>query len=269
VATPTLNLDQIGFETRGLDSGRELSGVISARARIEESGTMAAEGRASLAPRSSPSTSGLSVPLRPVQAYLDTFIRLDIVAATRISPEARGRSHEGRSVHLLAARRWPRPRSGGGRFGFRGTSSVWRMRSESAELDLGPDRFRLHSLSIARLRRRLRSAPSLAQPLPHLPGARAAPKGTEVKAVPFTIDKIAFGGGTHALRGSHGPAPYVTRIDGIAGELANLSSDPKAEAHIQLAGKADGTAPIKVDARLRPATRSPTAFSPSRSPATR
>jgi hypothetical protein len=258
---PTLHLDEIGFETQGLASDRPLSGVVQARARVEESGAMEAEGRASLAPTFVDlAVRAKAVPLRPVQAYLDTFIKLDFV---RGNADLAGRLKAGVTnagqltfslradgrVHELAA-----ADSASGDDFLR----VANAEVKGAELDLGPDRFRLRSLSLTRPSATVALGTDASLNLFRIfPALVPPPKGTVTKAVPFKIDKIRIRGGKMRFVDRTVKPAYVTRVDSIAGELLNLSSDPKDEAHFVLAGKGDGTAPIKVDARLRPADKEP------------
>src|SRR4029434_571479 len=103
---PTLDFDQVGSETHGLDSDRELSGVITARARLEETGTLTAEGHASIGPTFVDlAVNADHIPLRPVQAYIDTFVRLDIVRGNAdLNGRLQAGVHEdGRLTFLLKA----------------------------------------------------------------------------------------------------------------------------------------------------------------------
>ncbi|HET9325832.1 MAG TPA: DUF748 domain-containing protein [Candidatus Eisenbacteria bacterium] len=258
---PTLSFDQMGFETRGLDSGRELSGAIRARARVEESGTLEAEGHASLFPTFVDlGVRAQAVPLRPVQAYLDTFIRLDIVRgnADLVGRLKAGATQDGRLTFSLRAdgrvRELAAADSASGDDFLRVAEAV----VKGAELDLGPDRFRMKSLALARPSATVALGSDASLNLFRIfPSLVPPAKGTVTKAVPFRIDRIGIKNGRMRFVDHTVAPPYVTRVERISGELLGLSSDPKDEAHFVLAGKADGTAPIKVDARLRPADKEP------------
>ena len=261
---PTLDFTDLAFETRDLDSARPLSGQISARSKIAETGTLAAEGHASLAPLFVDlAIHAQRVPLRPVQAYIDSFIKLDIV---RGNADLDGRLKAGGT-------------SGGQlTFSLRADGQVHRLvaadsasgadflrlaeaKVKGVELDFVPDRFRLRSLDLVRPEATVALGTDASLNLFRIfPALVPPPPGQVTKAVPFSIDRIGVRHGTmHFLDHTVKP-PYASSIDSIQGTIENLSSSPAAEAHVTLTGRANGTGGVKLDARLRPADKEPYAI---------
>jgi hypothetical protein len=261
---PTLDLDQIGFETHDLDSSKPLNGTISAGARFEETGTLTAEGRVSIAPTFVDlNLRAQRIPLRPVQAYLDPFIKLDIV---RGNADLAGRMEmgipengqltfrlraDGRVRELAAA-----DSASGGDF-LRLKDAV----VKGIDMQMNPDRFRLRSVDLTRPLATVALGTDASLNLFRIfPAMVPPPPGTEVKPVPFHIESIKLRQGTMRFVDRTVTPPYVTRIDSIAGEMTNLASDSTVETRIALTGKGDGTSPIGLDARLRPMAHLPYAI---------
>lgn len=258
---PTLDFDQIGFETHDLDSAKPLNGTIQAGARLEETGTLTAQGRVSIVPTFVDlGVKAQKLPLRPVQAYIDTFIKLDIV---RGNADLTGRLQSGidsAGVMTFRLRADGRVRelaaadSASGDDFLRLSDAV----VKGVEMDLGPDRFRLRSLDLARPQATVALGTDASLNLFRIfPALVPPPPGTTVKPVPFQIDQIRLRNGTMRFVDKTVDPRYVTRVDSIRGEMTNLSSDSTAEARVALTGKADGTAPIAIDARMRPAAKLP------------
>jgi hypothetical protein len=258
---PSLDFDELGFEARGLDSGRDLSGLVSARTRMEGTGTLGAEGHASLAPTFVDlAIHAERVPLRPVQAYLDTFIKLDVVRGTADlqGHMQAGLQDDGQLTFKLRADGRVRDLAAADSASGADFLRVKEADVKGIEMDMGPDRFQLRSLQLTRPSATVALGTDASLNLFRIfPSLVPPPPGTEVKSVPFQIDRIRVRNGTMRFVDQTIAPPYVTRVDSIAGEIANLSSSPTAEAHITLAGKADGNAPAKLDARLRPADKEP------------
>lgn len=260
---PQLDFDELGFETRGLDSGRDLSGAVSAHARMEGTGTLAAEGHASLAPAFVDlDIQAERVPLRPVQAYLDTFIRLDIV---RGNADLKGKmqmgiTNDGALTFRLAAD--GRIRELAAADSASGGDFLRIAAGEAKGIDVGlvPDHFRLRSLDLSRPTATVALGTDASLNLFRIFPALVPIPGDTTRPVPFHIDRIRVRNGMMRFVDRTVAPPYVTRVDSVRGEITDLASDPKTEAHIALTGKADGVAPMKVDARLRPADKEPYAI---------
>ena len=260
---PTLNLDEIGFETRGLDSGKQLSGALSAKARFEETGHLTADGHASILPTFVDlAIHAEKVPLRPVQAYIDTFIRLDIVRGTAdlagrmqlgvgsdnamtFSLRADGKAHD-----VVAA-----DSASGDDFLRVATADA-----KGIDLSFKPDHFRLRSLDLDRASATVALGTDASLNLFRIFPALVPTPGDTGKAVPFVIDRIGIRKSTMRFLDHTVEPPFESRVDSIQGQIVNLSSSPKDEAHVTLNGRVNGTATAKVDARMRPADKEPYAI---------
>jgi hypothetical protein len=257
----SLDLDSVRFEVKDVDNGRDLSGKLAASFLLEHSGRVEAAGSVGILPvRTDLAIKGDAIPLRPLQAYVDTFIKLDIV---------RGKGGlDGR----MAMNELP-----GGAFSFRfagdarlddvvaADSAAGRdflrfdsVRLRRAEMVLGPDHMRLGLVDVGKPTATIALGSDASLNLFRIfPSLVPPPPGTEVPATPFTIDTIRVRDGTLYFADRSVQPPFRCGFTAIHGHIANLSSDPKAEATIALRGRSGGAGPLAIDARLRPADKEP------------
>ena len=256
-----LDMDQVGLEVKGVDNGRDLAGSLAASLRLEGSGRVEASGKVAILPvRTDLALRGSAIPLRPLQAYVDTFIKLDIVRGTGDVDGRMGINE--------------RP---GGVFAFRYAGSArmndvvatdpaagedflrfQSVRMSRVLMELGPDRMRLGDVDVASPKATIALGTDASLNLFRIfPSLKPPPPGVVVPVTPFTIDRIQVRDGTLAFVDQTIQPAFQSSFSAVNGEITNLSSDPAAEAHIQLEGRSGGAGPLKIAARLRPADKEP------------
>ena len=256
-----LDMDQVAIEVKGVDNGRDLSGSLAASLRLEGSGRVEASGKVAILPvRTDLMLKGSAIPLRPLQAYVDTFIKLDIVRGT------------GQLEGQMGINELP-----GGAFSFRfaGNARIddvvatdpaagedfLRFQSvhlSRALMELGPDRMTLGMVEVHVPKATIAMGTDASLNLFRIfPALKPPPPGTVVPVTPFAIDRIRVQDGTLNFVDQTIQPAFHAGFSAINGEITHLSTDSTREAQITLEGRSAGAGPLHITARLRPAATEP------------
>lgn len=257
-----LDLDNIAIAVDGVSENLKAPLPLKASADVRSGGRLELVGTLTPADAAADLKIKLSdLALKAAQPYVSKFAALDLAsghvsAVGRVSRDAKGSGYRGSlGVHEL-------------RLNEAGTKNVflaWKaLSSDDVDLDahrLDIARLRLDGLDTkliidkdksTNLRRVLHkqeaavpqpTSPAEAPPQRAAPAAESAPKAAPAKAAApgfvVNIDRLSFRRGALDFADRSLVFPFATRIHGLRGSLAGLSSKPGALAQVELDGEVD------------------------------
>jgi len=264
-----LLLDQIELDLKGVSTLSSPTVTVAVSARLNETGTFAAQGVARLAPKSADFTLGLTnLDLRPFQSWLDQYLQVGIVSGAlgtyghlQYEPEATAKPHIGFHGDV-----WATNFLCTDELGFKELAQ-WELLSVTgidcsfeptqlkiAEVDwvapkttllIGADR--KVNLTMIRKPGAASLTNAIPQPVQDAVSIQPAAEAIPVEIGLVKLDRAAFAFIDESLE------PHASiGIQELSGTLKGLSSALNTTADVDLAGKVDEQSPFSVAGRINP-----------------
>lgn len=267
----TLALDAIDLQLEQLSTARGATAKMSLDARVQPRGRLGASGTLALTPLQADLQLDLQrVDLLPLQAYVLEQTRIGVA---RGSLGTRGRLNLGTAKNGELRARY-RGRAGVANFAavdriHAGDLLRWRVLDVTGlDLHLQPFALDVDRIGVedfhtrllldeqGRLNLRDLAGEARADASPPAEQATAAPAAAEPEPAaplpPIRIGRIELKGGDIAFSDRFIRPNYDVRLTGMGGELVGLSSAPDTIARLDLSGKVDDAAPVRVSGELNP-----------------
>jgi hypothetical protein len=265
----TFLLDQIALNLKGLSTFSNEPVHVAVAARLNETGTFAAQGMARLAPQSTDFTLGLTnLDLRPFQSWLDQYLQLGIVSGAlgthghlRYEPDATVEPHVGFTGDL-----WLTNFLCTDEVAFKELARWEQLALTGIECSLEPTRVKVeevnwvapkttlligsdHKANLALILKPAVASPTNATPQPAQGAIASQPaaEATPVQVGLVRLDRAAFAFVDESLQ------PHASiGIQELSGTLKGLSSALNTTANVDLAGKVDEQSPFSIVGRINP-----------------